>query len=294
MPTQLTRLDIAELALVAAGLVIILGGAALVTRRRAWPDVIRLPPQPANVLEPADLLIGLAAILLLPSVFYQLFSIGAAPLPDQSTSNSADNADPRHVLALAFGQAFAAMLIILLCRQRFHGGLAGWGLTVHRLAARALLAIGGYLAAWPVCFALLHLTVLLLQWIIPDFAPPEHSAILTLLSKASPPWAIAVTVLSTSVLAPTLEELFFRGLLQPALIRWTARPWASILMAGVAFGLFHYPLIHTIPALTAFGIILGYLYAKTRSLTLVILLHAAFNAKTLLWLAIGADDQGPQ
>jgi membrane protease YdiL (CAAX protease family) len=41
--------------------------------------------------------------------------------------------------------------------------------------------------------------------------------------------------------------------------------------------------------LTIFGAFLGYLYARTRSLTLVILLHAAFNAKTLLWIAIGAE-----
>lgn len=294
MPTQLTRLDIAELTVVAAGFLIILAGAIIVSRRRAWRELVSIPPQQSNVLEAADLLIGLAAILLLPSVFFQLFSIGVAPVADESAPGVPDTADPREVLALALGQALAAALIAVIARQRFQGGLNGWGLTATHLRPRLVYAIVGYLAAWPLCLALLHLTVLTFQRIVPDFSPPEHSAILTLLSAASPPWIIAVTIISTSVLAPTLEEFFFRGLLQPALIRWTGRPGASILIAGIAFGLFHYPLIHTIPALAVFGVFLGYLYAKTRSLTLVILLHAVFNAKTLLWLAMGADDRGPQ
>ncbi|HKQ49399.1 MAG TPA: CPBP family intramembrane glutamic endopeptidase [Phycisphaerae bacterium] len=294
MPTPLTRLDIAELAVVAAGLIIILAGAIIVSRRRAWRELINIPPPSSNVLEPADLLIGLAAILMLSSVIFKLLSIGAAPVADEPVTSQPDAADPREVLALALGQTLAAALIALIARQRFHGGLSGWGLTTTHFGQRVGQAIIGYLAAWSICLALLHLTVLILQWTVPDFAPPEHSAILTLLSAASPPWVIIVTIISTSVLAPTLEEFFFRGLLQPALIRWTNRPWAAILIAGTAFGLFHYPLIHTIPALAVFGVFLGYLYAKTRSLTLVILLHAVFNAKTLLWLAIGADGQEPQ
>ena len=294
MPTQLTRLDIAELAVVAAGLLIILTGAIIVSRRRNWRDLLKFPPQPANVLEPADLLIALAAIFLLSSVIYKLFSIGATPGADEPVTSQPDAADPREVLALALGQALAAALIALLARQRFHDGLTGWGLTTTQLSRRALQALVGYLAAWPVCLALLHLSVAMLQWTVPEFTPPEHSAILTLLSERSPLWIIVVTVISTSVLAPTLEEFFFRGLLQPALIHWTGRPWASILFAGIGFGFFHYPLIHTIPALALFGVFLGYLYAKTRSLTLVILLHAAFNAKTLLWLALGAEGQSHQ
>jgi membrane protease YdiL (CAAX protease family) len=288
MPTPLTPLDIAELALVAAGLLIILGGAAITTRRRGWRHLLYLPPQPPHVLEPADLLIGLAAILLMPSIFYQLFALGESAATE-STLESPEAPDPRQVLALACGQAVAATLIVVLCRQRFHGGLSSWGLSAKKLGLRAVQALGGYIAVWPLCLALLYVTFLLIQYFAPDFTPPEHSAILTLLSRDSPPWVIAVTVLSTALLAPVLEEVFFRGLLQPALVRWTSRPWMSILLAGAAFGLFHLPLWHTVPALTAFGVVLGYLYAKTGSLTLVIFLHAAFNAKTLIWLAMGAE-----
>jgi len=289
MPTQFTRLDLAELILVAVGVLVILCGAVVIGRRRTWNQILSLPPPPANVLEPADMLMGLAAILLLPSIFYRLLSIGATSTTTGPATIDGDVAEPRQVLAMALGQLLGAAFIVFLCRQRFQNGVAGWGLTVNRIGVRFIQALGGYLALWPVCFGLLHLTVFLIRLASPDFKLPEHSAILTLLSDQTPPWMIVVSLMSTAIFAPTLEELFFRGLLQPALMRWTGRPWASILFAGVAFGLFHYPLIHTIPALAAFGIFLGFVYAKTRSLTLTILLHAAFNGKTLLWLAMGAE-----
>lgn len=285
MPAQLTRLDLAELAVVAIGVLVILSALLVIRRRRLWADVLQFPPSPPNVFEPVDLLVGLAVVLILPSMFYRLLSGGAAP--PTTSGPSSELSDPTQILAMTLGQAVGILLLLMLGRMRFLGGIPGWGLKLDRLGARCFQALGGYLAIWPICFGMLHLSVFIIQLLDRDFVPPEHSAILTLLSGQSSTWMIVVTILSAAVLAPILEELFFRGLLQPFLIRWTARPWPSILVTGIIFGFFHYPLIHTIPALAVFGVFLGYLYAKTRSLTLVILLHIIFNGKTLLWLALG-------
>lgn len=285
MPAQLTRMDLAELAVVAIGVLVILSALYFIHRRRMWADVLQLPSSPPNVLEPVDLLFALAVVLILPSILYRLLSGGAAP-PTPS-GPSTELSDSSQVLSMTLGQAVGILLLLLLGRMRFLGGAPGWGLKLDHLGARCLEAFGGYLAVWPICFGLLHLSVFIIRMQDRDFVPPEHSAIRTLLSGQSSAWMIVVTILSAAILAPILEELFFRGILQPFLIRWTARPWPSIVLTGIIFGFFHYPLIHTIPALAVFGIFLGYLYAKTRSLTLVILLHVIFNGKTLLWLALG-------
>jgi membrane protease YdiL (CAAX protease family) len=41
-----------------------------------------------------------------------------------------------------------------------------------------------------------------------------------------------------------------------------------------------------VPALASLGLFLGYLYARTGSLTLVILFHAIFNLRTLILTAM--------
>lgn len=289
MSAPMTRLDIAELNLVIIGTLVILCALVEISRRRQWIELLRIPQQPVNTLEAVDLVVGLATILLLPSIFYRLLFIVSATVTRAPGSDDVESIDPKMVLAMALGQAAGVAVLIFLCRQRFRDGVKGWGLTLDRFGARFVQAFVGYLAVWPICFGLLYLAVFLIELVQPDFEPPEHTAILTLLSRETPTWLMVVTVASAAVLAPALEELFFRGLAQPMLIRWTGKPWLSIVLAGVTFGFFHYPLVHTIPALALFGVFLGFLYARTRSLTLTILLHVAFNGKTLLWLAMGAE-----
>ena len=48
----------------------------------------------------------------------------------------------------------------------------------------------------------------------------------------------AVIVLAIAVLAPILEEMLFRGVLQPALAHWTT-PALGLVMASLLFGLAH-------------------------------------------------------
>ncbi len=97
-------------------------------------------------------------------------------------------------------------------------------------------------------------------------------------------WVIVTTV----VMAPLCEEILFRGILQDAL---TAKygPLRGILTAAAVFGA-----IHLIPqqVVNAFfvGIVLGYIYYRTRSLVPVILIHALNNAVSYLqWTLCGRE-----
>ncbi len=76
-------------------------------------------------------------------------------------------------------------------------------------------------------------------------------------------------------LGPFVEELLFRGVGVRVLSVFGAP--AAIIASGLMFGLVH-GLWEALPALSIFGIGLGYVRYKTRSVFPAFLAHAAFNA----------------
>lgn len=85
------------------------------------------------------------------------------------------------------------------------------------------------------------------------------------------PWQM---FLCTGLLAPVIEEFFFRKVLIDRMYRHGEL--AAILTSAVFFGLFHQNFSQLFYAF-GLGVILAYLYCKTRSYLAVTLLHVAFN-----------------
>lgn len=91
-----------------------------------------------------------------------------------------------------------------------------------------------------------------------------------------------------AVVAPFAEEVFFRGILQSAVRNMTRSPRAAILVASVVFAAVHLSQPHAIPALLFLGVSLGTAYERTGSLLVPVIVHAAFNLRTLIWQSLGA------
>ncbi len=92
-------------------------------------------------------------------------------------------------------------------------------------------------------------------------------------------WAIVLTV----ILAPICEELFFRGLvLEQFARRWGT--WRAVAVSALFFGLVHLPNLPQAVNAIVMGVVLGYIYVATRSLTPVILIHAINNGIAYLLL----------
>jgi CAAX protease family protein len=91
---------------------------------------------------------------------------------------------------------------------------------------------------------------------------------------------LLMALLVSAVAAPICEETFFRGMLF-RLLRDRLPFAAAVLLSAVAFGLAHAsPRINLalLPVFIYMGVVLALVYARTRSLTTSILLHAANNA----------------
>ena len=89
----------------------------------------------------------------------------------------------------------------------------------------------------------------------------------------SAPWigpALAV------IIAPLTEEVIFRGLILRGLLgRW--KPWTAITVSAALFALMHFNPAQT-PVALGLGLLLGWIYVRTRSLGLCMLGHAVNNS----------------
>jgi len=83
------------------------------------------------------------------------------------------------------------------------------------------------------------------------------------------------------VLAPMIEELTFRVFLFNALTRYVSLP-AAIVVSGVIFGIVHSAslsqLLTVSVPLAIGGMVLAYVYARTRSYWASVTTHALFNS----------------
>lgn len=89
------------------------------------------------------------------------------------------------------------------------------------------------------------------------------------------------------ILTPIIEELMLRGILFNRLRHGVSFTVANILQAMV-FGIYHWNIIQGLYAFVI-GLILGYIYEKTRTLLAPIIVHAIINGSgfLIMWLSLG-------
>ena len=222
---------------------------------------------------------------------------GSASQPSAPTSEPSDTqpAAPKpddNVFKLVVHgttEVIVLAVILNLVLSTFAGGLAGLGLRIDRLGRDLFWALVGYLAFWPICAGIAEGATWLLNVLIPSWTPPHHKVLVFLEEPGlSLLWGMLAWVLA-GLIAPIFEEVLFRGLLLTWVRKASDSTWLAIVLSGLAFGVIHVPQWHLVPALTALGLLLGYLYARTGSLTLVILFHAIVNLRTLILTALAGE-----
>jgi len=93
-----------------------------------------------------------------------------------------------------------------------------------------------------------------------------------------------VFALVIAVGAPVVEELFYRGLLLRSLERYVATG-PAVVISGLVFGVTHFELLQ-LPALALVGVVFAVLAVRAGRLGPAIWAHVAFNATTVIALAL--------
>lgn len=136
--------------------------------------------------------------------------------------------------------------------------------------------LGGYLVALP----LVVLVSLINQQIWQGQG--GSNPLLFLALQAQDRVALAMFFLTASLAAPIFEEIIFRGFLLPSLTRYLP-VWGSIAVSSLIFSAAHLSLSEVLPLMTL-GIVLGFVYTRSRNLLAPMLLHSLWNSGTLFSL----------
>lgn len=181
------------------------------------------------------------------------------------------------LLAGLVGQMCWLMAGLAVAARTFHLGLKrGLGLSMRHWFYDGGRAAFATLAVFPVCWGLTYVSILILKpfgWVAPH-------PFLTAMNALGPFWSLLITF-SAVVMAPLAEELFFRGIVQSMLRRYTSRPWVAVVVTSVAFAAVHASTPQNLPALFVLSIVLGYNYERTGRLVPAIGIHLLFNAINL-------------
>ena len=92
---------------------------------------------------------------------------------------------------------------------------------------------------------------------------------------------IFATILLMALLPAVGEELFFRGIVQKILIKWTKKNWVGILITAFIFSAIHMQFLTFLPRFFM-GIMLGYLFVWSRNLLIPIIAHLLHNLISIL------------
>lgn len=112
--------------------------------------------------------------------------------------------------------------------------------------------------------------------------PPDNQEIITkFLEEESIP-VLVFMVLFGTLAAPIVEEILFRGFLQPV-IRPALGKTGTIIVSGGIFALVHLN-AHVFLQIFILGLLLAYLFEQTKSLIAPITVHLLHNSITLVFL----------
>ena len=250
------------------------------------PAAFRLAPRRRVGIRGFDILIGIGLALYGTVMLGMLLSaIGATPGEDEAAADLGPMTYAVRILASQLLIQGLIALYLVMRASRVRRGVYRLGILPRRFGRELRMTFLGLLAAVPLAMGANMLTVTIGNLLgIP--APQIGHDVLAWLTSPQPWPALVMVVLSAVVIAPILEEMTYRGLLQTALLHMLGedRRWPAILITAACFALVHSRVAawQAMPGLFVLGVVFGYLYEKSGSLLPPILVHLCFNALNII------------
>ncbi|MEL7157065.1 MAG: type II CAAX endopeptidase family protein [Actinomycetota bacterium] len=222
-----------------------------------------------GVLDAAVVLVG-AQIVALLWAGVAIGLLWSGDVPDPLT--------PAALVVLTIGLwAGYGLGSLLVSTRKGQGPEIEYGAVLRRsdLAPGIALGIGTQVLLLPVLYLLIGPLV--------DADPGESAR--ELIGAVDGPLDLALILLSVVVMAPLVEELFFRGLLLQSLARRFGDP-VGIVVSAALFAAVHIEWA-VMPGLFVFGIITAVITRRSGRLGLAWAMHAAFNLTTVVLIQVG-------
>jgi membrane protease YdiL (CAAX protease family) len=187
-------------------------------------------------------------------------------------------------LILCIGAITTMAVIVLLARIHFARRLKGFGLNIKTIHKDFFAAFVNLLAVWPLIIAAITLTMFFggLIWGA-EYQMQQHQELELITEHSQLPLRILIAIVAV-VVAPFLEEMLFRGLVQTMIRSFFEvgkGAWLAIALSSGLFAIMHANAAHW-PALFVLGVCLGYAYEKSGSLLRPIFIHSLFNATSII------------
>jgi len=133
-----------------------------------------------------------------------------------------------------------------------------------------------------VLFAMVLAAGLIIQLLEPSLPPQPFEEVLRQVVTRN---ELLLMLLVGSVLAPLVEEVYFRGMVYPVLRQYLGMTWGMI-VSGILFGMMHWDLWRTVP-LALGGIILAYIYERSRTIYAPWIAHGVWNGVMAVIVYLG-------
>ncbi|MCT7973987.1 CPBP family intramembrane glutamic endopeptidase [Laspinema olomoucense] len=183
-----------------------------------------------------------------------------------------------YILATYIAIAIGGLLVLFFSIRSFFPLAKDWFRFNVLQASWISWGFGGYFAALPL--------VILVSIINQQFWQGRGGSnpILSIALENRDTVALTIFFITASVAAPIFEEIMFRGFLLPSLTRYIPVSGA-IIASSLLFALAHLNLSEVLP-LATLGMVLGFVYTRSRNLLSSILLHSLWNSGTLFSLFV--------
>ncbi len=250
-----------------------------------WGHLFRRARRGQPPLEPA---LRYRALVELVPLWITLIWVGlslvlrlSTEIDDPFDAAPFDAAAARRGMELDIGLQTLIGVVVTTALTRFRkNDLARFGMDLADWRGQVALGLGGFLAAWAPVLLVLFATR-------PLRTDDRQHPLLRLLKEDPSGGTLVLAVLAAVLVAPLVEELLFRVVVQGALTQ-RIPPRGAILFTALLFAA-----VHGFPdslGLIPLALVLGYIYYQRHSYLAAVTTHAAFNGVMLLLTVLGGGE----
>ena len=169
--------------------------------------------------------------------------------------------------------------VFYIVRVEHHQSIAALGISLVNLSNNIIQGIKKYLITLPL--------IMLAGFIINSISSyyginPEMQDVVRWILEEKSLFVLFSLIFFGIIIAPTIEEIIFRGFLQSALKNYFGGRYAILISASL-FAAVHMDVFAFFQILIL-GMLLGYLYEKTQTLVASVVVHILHNSLTLVFL----------